>query len=195
MMSVVNQHIAFADSKGWLPYYQEAATFYNIPIEILLAKDSRESWLGSFPGLIQNGWYGSDRISKGISQINVRDHKFARETDPNEIRAYVAYGAQVLKAELIRYNGNLAAALAAYNTGPENVDAALEKGLPVDIYTTENNYSSDVLARAKEIRSVLNNGSLPVSASTASLGNNNYWLALLMLGSGAYYLWRKQNDA
>lgn len=44
--------------------------------------------------------------------------------------------------------GTLRASLAAYNAGPANVQAARNRGLDVDAYTTGKDYSADVVRRA-----------------------------------------------
>lgn len=179
-------HINFAKRNGWLPYYQEAAAFYGIPVEILLAKDSRETWLGSLPGLIANGWIGSDGVSKGISQINIEDWDFAKRTDPNDVKSYVAMGAQILKEELNRFNGNMKAALAAYNAGATRVRNALNAGRDPDSVTTKGDYASDIIERSKAIKQILADpegyqaSQVRKSAATKLLG-------LAVLGTAAYY--------
>jgi hypothetical protein len=161
--AIIQSHINFANRKGWLKFYKESADYYGVPVEVLLAKDSRESWLGSYPGLISNGWYGSDGKSRGISQINQDVYPFAKHYDPNDVQAYVAKGAAILKNELKTFNGNLKNALAAYNTGPENVKLALSRNEDPDLYTTKKNYSKDVLNRVQLIRSLSNENSIPIT--------------------------------
>jgi hypothetical protein len=180
--SILQSQLNFANSKGWLKYYQESADYYGIPIEILLAKDSRESWLGSFPGLIANGWYGSDGKSRGISQINQDVYPFAKQFDPNDVQAYVAKGAEILKNELKQFNGNLKNALASYNTGPEDVRLALSKNIDPDIYTTKGNYSKDILKRAELIRSLSNENQIPVSVSKAGLDGKVILGGIILIG-------------
>ena len=187
----IQSHLNYANSKGYLPYYQEAAEFYGIPVEILLAKDSRETWLGSFPGLAANGWIGSDGVSKGISQINKAYFSFAEHTDPNDVRSYIAKGAEILKAELNRFGGQMNKALAAYNTGAGNVNRAVNEGKHVDAYTTGQNYSQDVINRSNIIRSVITAGQLPVQVSAAKF-DGKVILAAVALG-GMFKLLKKYN--
>lgn len=171
MTSIQNQ-ISNARQKGWLDYYREAAQFYGIPVEILLAKDSRESWLGLYPGLVGNGWIGSDGVSKGISQVNVEMWPFAKQADPNDIRAFVALGAEILKEELNRFSGDMNAALAAYNAGSSRVRNAINRGNNPDSVTTDGDYSKDVIDRSKEVRSILGGTSLvPLSIQEATKAN------------------------
>lgn len=159
----IPQQIQNARAQGWLDSYFEAAAFYGIPVEILLAKDSRESWLGTYPGLQANGWIGSDGVSKGISQINSAVHPFARTADPNNVRAYIAKGAELLKDELDRF-GRMRTALAAYNAGAGNVIDAIDDGQDPDSVTT-NNYADDVLNRADQIRPLVGLSEITVTAS------------------------------
>lgn len=177
--TIIQSQLKFAENKGWLKYYQESADFYGIPIEILLAKDSRESWLGSFPGLIANGWYGNDGKSRGISQINQEVYPFAKNYGPDDVRAYVAKGAEILRSEIDSFNGNVRHGLAAYNTGRKNVQSALNKGIDPDVYTTKGNYSADVMNRAKLIRSLSADQAIPISVKTAKVDGK------IILGVGA----------
>lgn len=184
-MSYLLSHINFARRNGWLTYYQEAAAYYGIPVEILLAKDSRETWLGSLPGLQANNWIGSDGVSKGISQINMNAWDFAKQTDPNDVKSYVAMGAQILKEELNRF-GNMKAALAAYNAGAGNVRRAIAAGKDPDSVTTKGDYASDVLARAREIKKILADPE-GYQASAVRKGAMINILALAAIGTAAYY--------
>lgn len=156
----IQLQIEHARQKGWLDYYREAASHYGIPVEILLAKDSRESWLGTYPGLQQNGWIGSDGVSKGISQVNKSVWPYAEQTNPNNVRAFVALGAEILKEELNAFNGNMKAALAAYNAGASRVRNAINRGDDPDSVTTNQNYAADIMDRSKEIRRILGGTSL-----------------------------------
>lgn len=171
-MSQIAQHIAFAQSKGWLAYYQEAAKFYDIPFEILLAKDSRESGLGSYKGLIAKGWIGSDGVSTGISQINKAAHKFALVTNPNDVRAYVAKGAEILRDEINRFK-NIRTALAAYNRGGTRIAKALKDRIDPDSITEGGDYAQDILSRSREAAQVLKIVPSPLPGAKANL---SIWL-------------------
>ncbi len=164
----IASQINYATQNGWLAHYQEAANYYGIPIEILLAKDSRESGLGTVPGLVQNSWYGSDGKSRGISQINSSVYNFARDTDPNDIRAYVAKGAEILAKEYKTF-GNWKHALSAYNTGPNDVRSAIASNIDPDIYTTDKDYGADVIYRSNLIKQLSSQGAVSVPIKSASL--------------------------
>lgn len=173
-MSAIAQHIAFARSRGWLPYYFEAAGHYGIPVELLLAKDSRESGLGSYKGLIANNWVGSDKVSVGISQINKAVWRFARDTDPNNVKAYVAKGAEILKSEIHRFK-DVRTALAAYNRGAPRILAAIRDKIDPDSVTTGGDYAADILSRTKEAAVILGR---PLPALPVAKASVSPWLAV-----------------
>lgn len=183
-MAQLNQailkHLAFARQQGLIPLYKKAAKKHGIPVEVLLAKDSRESWLGSFPGLAKNGWYGSDGKSKGISQINVEAFPEASLIDGSAHDWFIDKGAKLLKDELIRF-GNMKNALSAYNTGATNVSRALNKGQDPDLYTTKKNYGEDVLNRAKVFKRELSSGTITKSILKGIPG-------FLILSAGGWFI-------
>lgn len=150
--ATILNHVDHAKGLCLLPVYKKAAKSTGIPVQILLGKDSRETWLGSYPGLAANGWYGSDGKSKGISQINVEQHPEANLMRGDAHEWFIRMGAELLKTELNRFGGNMKAALAAYNTGPGDVQKALHAGQDPDRYTTHGNYAGDILQRAKIIK-------------------------------------------
>ena len=193
-MPTIESQISFAKNNGWLQHYYEAAAFYGIPVEILLAKDSRESQLGSLPGLQANDWYGSDGISRGISQINDQQFPFAKYTDPNDVRAYVAKGAEILADELDRFDGNMKAALAAYNAGSPRVSTALATGKDPDSVTSGKDYGSDVIRRSREIKQLLTGETSPMLIVSSGIGAVKGNLPLILgIGVAAYGLYYMGN--
>jgi soluble lytic murein transglycosylase-like protein len=68
--------------------------------------------------------------------------------NPFDPRENVNAGARFLKQLLVKYEGNLPLALAAYNAGPSRVDATA--GLPLIPETV--NYVSEILGRLRGIR-------------------------------------------
>jgi len=189
------QHLEHARQIGVIDLYRKAARKYDIPVAVLLAKDSKESWLGSYPNLAENDWYGSDGRSRGISQLNVDEFPVAKMMDGDAHQWFINTGAKALRNELNRFNGNMMAALAAYNAGASNVRSALESGQAVDSVTTHGNYASGVLQRAEVIKQELSflKSLLPVPISFGPGGNAKEAFikgipAFLILSAGAYYV-------
>ena len=172
-----------AARSGWLTLYEEAARRHGVRVPLLLAKDSRESCLGlcldsDFKGDNGHGW--------GLAQIDDRTWtEFTSSTDPRNHRAILSKGAEILRAEIDRFGGNERAGLAAYNTGPGRVRAALRRGLNVDTYTTGKDYSADVLARRDVFANLYTPPLPPAAASFSAPGG--WLLAGLMLTGFAYY--------
>lgn len=189
----VQNHFQHAENKGLIPLYKSAARKYDIPVSILLAKDSRESWLGKYPGLAANNWYGSDGKSRGISQINVNTYPAARMIDGDSHKWFINQGAQALREELNRFNGNMKAALAAYNTGAGDVRSALNRGKDPDTVTTKGNYVSDILRRSEIIKDELSifSGLLSgegVDAQQRKQAAIRYVPGFLIVSAGAYFV-------
>lgn len=151
----IQSQINYASRQGWIPYFQQAAKRYSMDIAVLLAVGSRETGLGTDSYYQSNNFTGRDGHGKGIMQIDDRYHAFARMVRPDDHEEMINYGAQFLNDLRNQFDGNMKAALAAYNTGPSDVRYALSKGLNPDLWTTKQNYSKDVLERAKMIRRVL----------------------------------------
>jgi hypothetical protein len=81
---------------------------------------------------------------RGLMQIDDRAHpEFTAGEDWKDPQANITYGAKLLRSLFDAGNGDLRAAIAAYNAGPR----ALKLTDP-DVITTGRNYSADVLARA-----------------------------------------------
>ncbi|GEM_PF-619932 len=193
----VLEHLDHARQLGLFPVYKSAAKKYDIPVQVLLAKDSRESWLGSYPDLASNDWYGSDGKSRGISQINTDVYPQAVMVDGDAHKWFIMRGAQLLRKELDNFDGNMKAALAAYNTGTEDVRSALQQGKKPNSVTTDGNYVSDVLRRADIIKKDLSmiNKVLPIVGSMQAGFQGNVKEAalqsipgLLILSAGAYFV-------
>jgi hypothetical protein len=95
-------------------------------------------------------------FGRGLMQIDYDADVFARTGPWNDPIQNIAEGVKVLKAsrDVIARKTNLSgvsllsATLAAYNCGPNHVLDAIRDGRDVDFYTTQRNYSRDVLDRA-----------------------------------------------
>lgn len=146
--SILGQ-LEFADRLGILPYFTEAANRYGLDEELLMGIASRETHMGR---LLKNS-LGDRGFGFGIMQIDKRFYpEFTSRVRPNDHRANIMKGAEIFAEELRRFDGNVQAALAAYNAGPGNVQAAIDRGLDPDTPTTGGDYGKDVLDRVKAIR-------------------------------------------
>lgn len=155
---VLTSQLIFLNNAGILPAFTHAAEVFNVDRNILLAIASRESnmgialaddWTGDF------GSCGATGCGMGIMQIDRRYHKdFAATTAPNDHFANVLKAASILKKNIHTFDGNLKAAIAAYNAGPGSVRSALNQGLDPDLFTTGQDYARDVLSRYQMIKSL-----------------------------------------
>ena len=148
------------------PIVITACEKYNIPWSIIAGLGSRESQWGldlDPPGPEGTGDNGH---GKGLLQIDDRSHDFAKWESWKNPRENIFYGCKVLAdsisiikrrctsesrtvvvsgydpEQLVRYG------LAAYNAGPLAVLTAIRRGVDIDLVTTGDNYSADVLSRA-----------------------------------------------
>jgi len=135
-------------SRGWLPFFNEAASQFSFPVALLLAIASRES---NIQNILGDGGHG-----RGIMQIDDRSFPdFANSGRWRDPRLNILMGARVLsgkqrflsqrgvEGDLLRRGS-----VAAYNSGEGNVLRAIRRGLSVDAFTAHQNYSADVLGRA-----------------------------------------------
>lgn len=116
-----------------------------------IARATRRPWRhGSLPN---NG----EGFGKGLMQIDLDAHEFARSGNWRDPYQNIMYGCGVLKGNF-RYMSTKfpalnterlqRAAIAAYNCGPKNVETAIESGRSIDFFTHGRDYSRDVLSRA-----------------------------------------------
>ena len=101
------------------PIVAEAATKQGLKPELIFAVIKRES--ASYPCAV------SDKGAVGLMQL-MPDTAQQFGVDPLDPKQNVSAGAQYLKQLMTRYKGDLKLALAAYNAGPQRVDA--EKKVP-----------------------------------------------------------------
>jgi hypothetical protein len=126
----------------WKVHVEAAAAKYKVPAAIIYAIMDRETGGRNI--------IGDHGFGHGLMQIDHRSHGAWVQSHQNGLDAAsnIDYGTQVLKQNLTYFKGDYAKALAAYNAGAGNVDAALKAGKGADAYTTGKNYGSDVLKRA-----------------------------------------------
>jgi hypothetical protein len=149
-----------------------SASAHNLQPSIICAVGSRESNWGLSPDMHPKGPSGTGDWAKrhgkmppdglgwgrGLMQADYAASSFAKDaaewTDP---RQNIEFGCNELASDLHHYKTRfpdlpeekqLQAAIAAYNTGPGNVDHSLSKGRDVDSTTAGHDYSTDVLSRA-----------------------------------------------
>jgi hypothetical protein len=137
--------------------FERAAKSHKIPPEILEGMASRESRGGK--SLDENG-YDPEKKAFGVLQVDGRYHDLQGTESPTS-QAHINQAAQILRDyrnQMDQKHPNWSdddrwrAAVAAYNMGPGNVKSLdnLDKG------TTGNNYSHDVMLRAKVFRDQVN---------------------------------------
>jgi|GEM_PF-1026914 len=146
--SVLLTQLDRTKSRGWLPFFNEAASQFNWPVELLIAIASRET---NIQNILGDGGHG-----RGIMQIDDRSFpEFANSGRWKDPKQNILMGAKVLtgKQRFLSQKGVGAnvlrrASVAAYNSGEGKVFRAIQQGLSVDAFTAHRNYSADVLERA-----------------------------------------------
>ncbi len=173
-----------AKKLGWLPYFQEAATKYDIPVEILMGIGSRETELnpyylkhpgdyrdgtyhgyglmqmdiGSYPDWISQGHWkdARDCILKGAEVLNAKRQEIQDGQGKKLTVGKQEYtGAKISGADLLRV------AIAAYNSGAWAY-YNYSTGHDPDRFTTGKDYSKDVLRRAARFGQLLAHDAKPV---------------------------------
>ena len=136
--------------KAILERFKQVGAEFNVPVPLLCAIASRESRCGN---ALDSQGFGDRGNGFGIMQVDKNFHTPVGLDDPKSIahiqqatRIFVDFRNQV-KAKFPNWEDQwvLRGAIAAYNSGPDNVQT--KNGM--DIGTTGNDYSSDVIARAQ----------------------------------------------
>ena len=160
------------------PYVIESAEKYNLNPWVIAGLGSRESHWGlalkpKGPGgtgdhAPRKGKMPPDGLGwgRGIMQIDYFSHPFARGDEWMDPQKNIMYGSKVLANSMRTIKGRctlkdgsivipgydsdrlICYGLAAYNAGPLAVLTAIRRGVDVDLVTTGDNYSADVLSRA-----------------------------------------------
>lgn len=154
--AIISTQLTYLVTTGIMKAFAQASAATKIDQNLLLAIASRESNMGLN---LDKNWLGDNGNGIGLMQIDRRYHKqYAANNLPNDHFANVMKGALVLQDNLNRFQGNLKAAVAAYNAGPDDVRLALREGLDPDLFTTGQDYARDVLTRYKIINALAGKG-------------------------------------
>ena len=143
-----------AKQNGWLPFFEDAAKQYDLPVNILIAIGSRETNLKNIIGDKGHGF--------GVMQIDKRYYpEWCASGKWRDAKEGIRMGAFVLRSfrnsaeKWLPGNYDRArAAIAAYNCGRRAFMNYLAHSNP-DIGTTGHDYSKDVLARAAVFQQLL----------------------------------------
>ncbi|MCH8494012.1 MAG: transglycosylase SLT domain-containing protein [Balneolales bacterium] len=153
MLAQLNSQLQHATAQGWIPFFEQAASRHNVPIDVLLAVASRETDIGTSRLFVM--YQGDFTNGVGLMQIDRRWHsEFTERVRPNDHAAIIDYGASLLSADYKRLK-NWQHAAAAYNAGPGRVANAVAARRDPDEITTGGNYGKDVMARAQIIAEIL----------------------------------------
>ncbi len=135
------------------PIFEEAASTYNIDVNLLRAVAKQES------GFDTNAVSSSGAM--GIMQLMPQTAESLGCQDAYDPYQNIMAGAKYLSELMSRYNNDTSLALAAYNAGSGNVDKY--GGIPP--FTETENYVSNVLSMYEE------GVSIPVDKATAAIDN------------------------
>ena len=160
------------EASKYAAFIKGSSATHNLAASLICAVGSRESNWGLSPDMRPKGPAGTgdwaprhgkmppDGLGwgRGLMQADYAASAFAKDpaewTDP---RQNIEFGCNELASDFQHYKTRFAdlpaekqlqATIAAYNTGPGNVDRSLSKGRDVDSTTAGHNYSADVLSRA-----------------------------------------------
>ncbi len=141
MESTTNQETATQEILPWRELILDSSTRHGVSPALVSAVISRES---NGRNIIGDGGHG-----RGLMQIDDRWHGEFLEANSEGLdpATNIDYGTKLLRNLTREFEGNLSAAIAAYNQGSGNVWRRLRAGEDVDRGTTGGDYSADVLRR------------------------------------------------
>lgn len=182
--AALQRELQIARSNGWLRLFRQASQECGVPVPILLGIASRESRMGQ--ALSPSG-KGDGGQAWGLMQIDRNAHpSFTDRHAPTDHAAIITFGACFLRS-LRESLPKWKAAIAAYNAGPRNVQRALERDMDVDLVTTDRDYASDVLDRARIFADRLGSDLEPM---TAGRGLSDVLTAGGIITAGGWLAWK-----
>lgn len=147
----------------WQHVVEPVARFYKLDPALVFAIMDRESNGGEMLKPRGPGGTGDHGHGRGLMQIDDRAHPFTSCEDDTGRALWadawfnVSYACRLLARLMLTFQGDISAAVGAYNTGAGNVRKALasvpagsplaERVKAVDRYTAGHDYVADVLRR------------------------------------------------
>jgi membrane-bound lytic murein transglycosylase MltF len=137
----------------WELHFRVAASEFEVDPLILAAICDRESLGGNALDPKGAAGVGDKGHGRGLMQIDDRaHHAWLKTNEWRDALTNIRKGAEIFAGDLQRFRQQQApeptrCALAAYNCGAATVRKALERSLPVDHFTTKQDYSADVTRR------------------------------------------------
>jgi|GEM_PF-5566675 len=130
----------------WASYVEAAAKKYSLDPALIFAVMERESNGRNIKG---DGGHG-----RGLMQIDDRSWGtwLAQNNGGMDPASNIMKGAEILRANLDYFKGDLTKAIAAYNAGCGGVNKAVNAGKHPDSATTGGNYSRDVIQKMDKFR-------------------------------------------
>ncbi len=139
--------------KEWI---QAGAETFGFQASILCAMGSRASAWGLTLNPTGAAGQGKDGMGRGLMQFDIRKHEFARTGPWDNPEENILYACQLLSKRFdtarqttkLRNRKLLRAALVGFDAGPGAVLEAVRQELDLDCFTTNQDYSEDILNRA-----------------------------------------------
>ncbi|WP_243124225.1 transglycosylase SLT domain-containing protein [Pelotomaculum schinkii] len=107
------EHIPIRPPENMEQTFENAAKVYGVDVDLLKAVASEESGFDSMAT--------SSKGAMGVMQLMPGTAAEQGVTSPYDVAQNIYGGARYLKEQLLRFNGDVACALAAYNAGPKAV--------------------------------------------------------------------------
>lgn len=158
-MNIAEQTLAdqFRRAKATWPFVDEIEQQHGLPSCLLYAVGSRETNLGV---VYTQGKTGDSGHGHGVWQLDDRFHTIPAGFDTNP-KAQADTAASILRILIDHFDGDVNAALCAYNAGARAVEKAIRAGRDPNRATTGHDYGVDVLGRMRYLQSIADAGPSP----------------------------------